>query len=275
VHLKKPDTMKRLLIILFLTYLCGISKGQTFEDLLNHPLSKLQFQADDAISQGNLPKAIEIYNEIISNADTLEKFELFAYTRALINRSLLQFELGANEAALEGMTKVIQLDPEDLRSYISRGEILMEIGDFSGAEKDFMFILEKENKGEQAVGAYYYLAIISLEQNEPLKAIDFMSSALALAPNDMEILFMRAYVYDNLMEFDKSISDYDKLIELDSNYAGFYANRGTAKVNIYVNKYVLKGEENKRLKRSACRDLRRAKRMGYQNLDDLLWLYCK
>jgi len=267
--------MKILLVILILTYLSGTSRGQTLDDLFNHPLSKLQFQADDATAQGNLPIAIEIYSEIINIADTLEKFELFAYTRALINRSLLQFELGENEAALEGMTKVIQLDPEDLRSYISRGEILMEIGDFSSAAKDFLTILKKDSQSDQAVGANFYLALISLEENEPLKAVDFLTSALALSPNDMEILFMRAHVYSNLLEFDKSIKDYDRLIKLDKNYAGFYADRGTAKINKYVNKYALKGDENKRLKRSACKDLKIAKRMGYQNLDDLLWLYCE
>lgn len=267
--------MKRLLLILILMYLSGILKGQTFDDLINHPLSKLRFQAENEISHGNLPKAIEIYSEIINNADTLDDFELYVFTRTLIARSLLHFELGAHEAALEDMTKVIQLDPEDLRSYISRGEILMEIGDFPAATKDFLTILEKDNQSEQAVGANYYLGLIAIEENEPLKAVDFMSSALALSPNDMEILFTRADVYSNILEFDKSIKDYDRLIKLDRNYTGFYANRGTVKINKYVNKYTLKGDENKRLKRSACRDLRKAKRMGYQNLDDLLWLYCE
>lgn len=262
--------MQKLLLILFVFVVSSI-KGQTFSDLMNHPLSKLQFQAENEISQGNLSKAIDIYSTIVNSADTTDRFEATQYLHALTTRSVLNFRMRAYELSLKDMSAVILLDPDDLRSYMSRGETFMEMGDFTNAALDFRTILEKNDKSLQASGAYYYLALICIDENNLATSVKYLSLALDMVPNDQEILYNRAYIYSTMMEYEKSINDYDRLISLDKNYAGYYANRGTARINQYINN----DKENNSLKKSACKDFKKAKKLGFKNLDDFLFLYCQ
>ena len=262
--------MKKLLLLLYLVGF-GTAQSQTFSDLMNHPLSKLQFQAERAVSQGELQQAIDIYTTIVQSADTTDKFEALQHLHALTTRSDLYYRLSNYEMSLQDINAVIILDPSDLRSYMSRGETLMKMGDFANAALDFRTILEKDNKSYQASGAYYYLALIYIEENNLTTSLEYLSLALDMIPEDQEILYTRAYVYSTMMEFEKSIKDYDKLLTLDKNYAGYYANRGTARINLYLNN----GNGENRLRKTACKDLKKAEKMGFKNLDDLLFLYCR
>lgn len=85
-------------------------------------------------------------------------------------------------------------------------------------------------------------------------------------------MFIRGTANDMLRNFEQSIIDYSKSIELKPNYVESIANRGSAKINL------LTGIENlqpsKKETKSACMDLKKAKELGDDTVDDLIYIYC-
>ena len=73
---------------------------------------------------------------------------------------------------------------------------------------------------------YFYLALISADYKTKL---EFYTKALEINPNYTDALINRGLVYNELGEFDNSIKDYNKAIELDSKCALAFNNRGYTK----------------------------------------------
>ncbi|MEG0463572.1 MULTISPECIES: tetratricopeptide repeat protein [Bacteroides] len=62
--------------------------------------------------------------------------------------------------------------------------------------------------------------------NQPQKAMEFADEMLAKEPNNKLYLYVKAYLYHNLKDYDKAIEFYKKTIEADSQYAEAYSNLG-------------------------------------------------
>ena len=89
---------------------------------------------------------------------------------------------------------------------------------------------------------------------------------------DPELYFIRGTANDMLRNFEQSIKDYDKAIEIKPNYVQAIANRGTAKINLLTGNGNL--QPNKKETKSACKDLKKAKELGDNAVDDLIYVYC-
>lgn len=61
-------------------------------------------------------------------------------------------------------------------------------------------------------------------------AIVDYNQALALSPNNSEILYNRAVAYYSVGEVEKALQDFDRTIKLDSTMAQAYANRGAIRL---------------------------------------------
>ena len=73
---------------------------------------------------------------------------------------------------------------------------------------------------------YFYSALITKDLN--IKK-ELYTSALSKNPNFMDAYINRGLVNNELKDYDASIADYDKAIELDSKCALAYNNRGYSK----------------------------------------------
>ena len=73
---------------------------------------------------------------------------------------------------------------------------------------------------------YFYSALITKDLN--IKK-ELYTSALSENPNFMDAYINRGLVNNELKDYDASIADYDKAIELDSKCALAYNNRGYSK----------------------------------------------
>ncbi|RZV57745.1 MAG: tetratricopeptide repeat protein, partial [Flavobacteriaceae bacterium] len=94
----------------------------------------------------------------------------------------------------------------------------------------------------------------------------------AINAKDPELYFIRGTANDMLGNFEQSIKDYDKAIEIIPNYVQATANRGTAKINLLTGNGNL--QPSKRETKSACKDLKKAKELGDNAVDDLIYVYC-
>jgi tetratricopeptide (TPR) repeat protein len=71
--------------------------------------------------------------------------------------------------------------------------------------------------------------------NQASKAMDFADKMLASEPNNKLYLYVKAYLYHNMKDYDNAIVFYKKAIAVDPNYAEAYSNLGLA--------YLMKAQE--------------------------------
>ena len=62
--------------------------------------------------------------------------------------------------------------------------------------------------------------------NQASKAMEFADDMLAKDPNNKLYLYVKAYLYHNMKDYDKAIEFYKKTIEADSEYAEAFSNLG-------------------------------------------------
>ena len=127
--------------------------------------------------------------------------------------------MGKNDylGALESFAKAISLDPRNIDSYFHRGLVYINTKQFDQAIKDFNLMLRISPDPR----AYYGLGTTYHRQNALDKAVkacsDGISIALSmtLAGKDYELLrqlyVLRAIVYYDLKEYDKSRADVQAL----------------------------------------------------------------
>jgi len=105
---------------------------------------------------------------------------------------------------------------------------------------------EIENNAE----AYYKLGIAWHRKGEYDRSINQYSKAIEINPRYVQAYISRGVAYARKGQLDKAISDYSKAIHINSKIATAYHNRGTA--------YYFKGEHDK-----AWKDVNMAKSLGY------------
>ena len=121
-------------------------------------------------------EASEAFNQALE-LDNLGDNEAFAYNL----RGTFRYLKGENEAALEDLSKSVELNPALTQSYIKRASMHLEQGNKDGAASDF----------EKAI-----------EQNK----------------DDPDIYYHRAQLHFILGEFADAAKDYQKSIDLDKDF---------------------------------------------------------
>lgn len=261
-------------VIFFLTLVTVhnlLATGQTLNELINSPLRIPFDNGTNAYKKGEFEKAIGFYSEVISKTDSLSPAELNMRRKALIYRSFCKKELKNFDGSIADMNRAIVLDPGDLASYIDRGSTYLEMGELQKAREDFLFIIEHDKKSVQAKGAYYYLAMTAVNESKISEGIEYLTKALEIDPGSVKLLFTRGYYFGLAMQSEKAIQDYDEIVKLDPSIREVYANRGTEKINLYNRQ----GTKDSKLMKSACKDLNKAKELGDNTVDDLLYIHCK
>ena len=75
-----------------------------------------------------------------------------------------------------------------------------------------------------------------------------------------------------LMDPAGSVKDYTKAIHYQSNYREAYANRGVAKINLLSHKGNPIPSKDQTI--DACADLKKAKQLGDDTVDDMIYIHC-
>ncbi len=107
---------------------------------------------------------------------------------ALLNRALEELQAGQFADAIDTLTEVVEIDPDNVTAYTLRG------------------------------AAY-------AAQNNYQRAIDDFTRALAVVPYDWAVYVFRADTYANMGEPGEAMFDYDKALELNPRYVSAYQSR--------------------------------------------------
>jgi tetratricopeptide (TPR) repeat protein len=185
----------------------------------------------------NYPRALADYDEAI-RLDARDSSSYF-------NRGLVYEELGDTRRALLNYGEVIRLKPNDPDPYLNRGLIFLDtarfdeaVADFSRArelDKDSIWPLanrgisyawkrdrvraENDFKAVRAIDPSNPVllrgeALLALDGGDPNTAVERLSESLKRDPDNIWALRMRAEVYLQLGETEKSWADSDRVDQL-------------------------------------------------------------
>ena len=195
--------------------------------ILNYKIGKTK----DAINYFN--KAIAIDNTSINSYQNLAKIKLSQndHQEAEINlKKILQINDKNLEALLslsdillikkkyyeakEILNKIIKIKDNFFEAYNNLGNIQIELNEIEDALKN----LNKSNEIKPNKGAYNNIGIIYKKKKIFDLSILNFNKALDLDSNYLESLYNLGIVYMEINKFEKSIKYFNKIIEIDENY---------------------------------------------------------
>lgn len=256
----KTLTMKKNLLtfsyaLLFISSFGQIETKPLFEKGVNY------------YKKGNYKSAVKEFSAVLEKAtDTIVKKFAFIY------RGLAKNELGEFTSAITDFDMAIELDPDDLRTYIDRGRSKIYAGNDEAAIADLKFVLARDSINKQGQSAIFFLASIAYDAGEFGLSIKYYDKLILLTPEDFELYFNRGVAKGMIMDREGSIKDYDKAIKLNPQYKEAYANRGVAKINVLSTKGNIR--PTKEQTKDACTDLKKAKKLGDNTVDDMIFIHC-
>lgn len=202
---------------------------------------------------------------------------------------------GDFNSALESFSNYISLHPTDTSaySYILRGKMKYELGDFNGAVNDYdmatklkpfeekynyyKFIAFRDAGMQQEAlkcvsnlievnpnfyGYYFYKGKLYQDIGHYDSAIFMYNVAIIKNYQNPDSYYFRAQTYEKLEKLDKAIEDYNTAIALNKNEGAYYSNRGNCKL--------LMGN-----KEGACEDWTEAGELGYYEDFDKVKSVCE
>ena len=122
--------------------------------------------------------------------------------------------------AIFNYTEHLKKDPNSSKAYFSRGLSKRKIGDYYGGIIDYLKaskISPKEAYIFEDLGNIYNYDLKNYK-----KAIEYYSTAIRLKPDFVKAYANRAFAYENINNFQKSILDYKKAIEINNSDPNLY-----------------------------------------------------
>lgn len=212
-------------------------------------------------------EADSTFTDVLHKA-TDSKLKEYCY----IYRGMSYRARGDYKKAIADFDRAIKQEPSDLASYADRAITKLYAKDNAGAIKDYEYIVKKDSVGKQGQSAMNYLARIHYEQKEYDQSIKYYDRLIKINPNDPELYFNRGAAKGMLLQNKESIVDYDKAIALKPDYKEAYANRGVAKINLLTSSGTISPTSEQAS--DGCADLQKAKQLGDNDIDDLIFAYC-
>ena len=146
---------------------------------------------------------------------------------ASINANLklaeLFFYVKKYQEAINYANNALKINENTAKAYFIKGMCYKESGDTSVAISSFQTAVEQDNN---LVDAYLELGILFGASKNPL-AIEYYKSALAIQPENMDILYNMAYYYQSTNKFDLATSMYKKILSKNIKYKEAHYNLGT------------------------------------------------
>lgn len=309
----KPTILKHFLILLLFSFTLISAQGQdTAKQLFNkgyHYASVNRDQAvnyltlciekDSTFTEAFFHRGVCYFKEGEYNL-ALNDFER-AYELDPDNSLIWMYKgftyrnMGEANKALESFSQYISRHPQDTTaySYILRGKMKYELGDFTGAVEDYdmalklkpfeekyqyyRFVALYDSKMYQPAlkaaskltrlnpefyGYFFYKGNVFLKMDQPDSAIHMYNIAIIKNYNNADSYFYRAQAYQKKQEYEKALEDYATAIMLNENEASFYSMRGNCRYEMND-------------KKGACKDWREAGGLGYYEDFDKVQKVCE
>jgi len=130
------------------------------------------------------------------------------------------------EKALQDMNSVIKLEPKKADYFVNRAFLKYHLDDYFGAMADFDYAIELNPSN---VPARFNRGLLRMEVQDNNKAIEDFSYVLEREPDNFMALYNRATLYQETRQYKLAIADYDKVIERYPNLPMAYFERSECK----------------------------------------------
>lgn len=203
---------------------------------------KLNTVAEYNLRGEYLVKVGEYYYDIMNYDKGKELFDLAIrdYDSAIqlapndvdsyINRGNFYCKHGNQDLAIKDYDKVLELDSNNVEAYIGRGNAYTNTGHL--AQRDLIKAIELNPNNFKA---YMARSIIYLKIGQNNLALEDANKAVELNPDNPAVYNNRGLLYNNLKQYDSALQDYNKALELDPK--NFSAYKGRAMIYCEMQEY--------------------------------------
>lgn len=198
---------------------------------------------------------------------------------------------GDYQTALLYSNKATQADPTYFQAYFNKGLIYNKLNDPKHALESFGKCISLEPGYYEA---YYGMAQLMIAQNSPAEALQNLNKVIALKNDYKQAWYLRGLCFAFLKQQEEAITNYNKAQELGLNSELLFTNRAitygeTRNFNkaisdlnaaIAINPrsaqcFYLRGIARFRSGSNGCNDLLQARKLGFDNAENALKVYCK
>ncbi len=133
--------------------------------------------------------------------------------------------------AIADYGEAITLNPKYGWAYVSRGSAKTDKGDYDGAIADYSEVIRMLSTDTCIPCAYNGRCYARVAAGKDLQAaLADCNRAVALEPNDANMLDSRGFAYLKLGQFDNAIADYNAALRIDSKFTESLYGRGVAEI---------------------------------------------
>ncbi len=136
---------------------------------------------------------------------------------------------GDRKEAVEVLTQIIGMDPQNEEAFFKRGNAFGFLGEYRKALSDFSMIKALAPNNAKV---RHKLGFCRELLGEYDKAIENYGKAIEFNPESVVSYFYRANLYAALGEYDKAIQDYGKVLEIKPDYYAAFFKRAGLKLRL-------------------------------------------
>lgn len=129
--------------------------------------------------------------------------------------------LGNFDEAVEYLTKIPAINPQDIQSHYLLALIYSSQKKFDRAAAEYEVILKSlTTKTPDNADLYYYLGQLYYARRDYEKAIDQFNKILLIQPENSEMMYFLGSLYVEVHRDDEAIKIFKKALEIDPNHDG-------------------------------------------------------
>lgn len=144
-----------------------------------------------------------------------------------IKRALDLIQDKEYDKAQEFLDKELKIHPQKAKAWAIQAYISQNNKDYGNALKSLDIMYKHQRKNKKNTSYYYALcAECYLLMNDTTRGLDHLNRAIAILPKDTDFLEKRAEVFLATGQYDKSYSDYMKILNMEKYDATLYIRLG-------------------------------------------------
>lgn len=126
--------------------------------------------------------------------------------------------------SIQYFNQVIKVKPYLAEPYLFRAIAKIQLGDYTGAERDCTAAIERS---PFMPGAYYTRGFVYFQLKKYEQAANDFSEALIFAPENKTYMLLRADTYAQMENYDVALQDIEHLLQRDPTTAQLHFEKGT------------------------------------------------
>ena len=235
-------------------------------------------EAETALQSKNYAQALDLYKLFSSKCKTRDAKEAAAVGNAEAYNGLENY----SEAIVQADNALKITKNKSLNGYFQKAVAQNKMGDIAGSKQSLNSVMAlTENNKNVAQRASNYALMAALYERQ-LNQIDsaqlYLDKAKAIDPNNVNYLIQEGTMYSTKKDFGRAFESYDKAQIMDPDNPELSISRSNTRLRMMEDKYGTKKAQELRVKMSSeekkmlCKDLNKAKSLGYKNMNRELFM---